>query len=390
MPTNKYTRDFYDWKNLPFKNAIMPQLFDHVENAGDGYGGLQYMIHLLVSKYFPRHVVEGIQVTGNVNSFSISEGWVMIDGEVVHYDGASGLSLTTDQYVYIKKSGEKFLGSLDYGNYSEIDNCNGVPVCVNNGGSLKDIRSLNTSTLMQLLANLTIYKTLTVGNNLQVSGNSTLKNAQVNGDIKDKLGRIVQGLPIGTILMYVGSDWVDNTTIPGWYACIEANSSHGCPNLVDRFLRGMDPQSPPSNRYGGDLNSEHTHYVTSNVTVSRNPKYKAGMGHTHGVGTTHISNGGIHDHFYRVTTSYTGYVDSVQVPGQGTYALYTSSDSHSHPNNEFSGRIGNTGGIDGDSSYVFDPNGSLSLSNPQVQTEAGSLTEKRPPYRTFTFIRRCY
>jgi hypothetical protein len=56
-------------------------------------------------------------------------------------------------------------------------------------------------------------------------------------------------LPIGTILMFdanasAGSSggasgaWVDNVTMPGWYACIPANSVWGCPDLTDRFILG--------------------------------------------------------------------------------------------------------------------------------------------------------
>jgi microcystin-dependent protein len=44
--------------------------------------------------------------------------------------------------------------------------------------------------------------------------------------------------PVGFISMYDGSGWVDNYTLPNWYACISANAGVGCPDLVDRFILG--------------------------------------------------------------------------------------------------------------------------------------------------------
>jgi hypothetical protein len=44
-------------------------------------------------------------------------------------------------------------------------------------------------------------------------------------------------LPIGTILPFDGA-WTDNVTMPGWYACVAANTGIGCPDLVDRFILG--------------------------------------------------------------------------------------------------------------------------------------------------------
>lgn len=46
--------------------------------------------------------------------------------------------------------------------------------------------------------------------------------------------------PIGTICMFDGAVWEDNVTKPGWYACIAENAQHGCPDLVDAFIRGKE------------------------------------------------------------------------------------------------------------------------------------------------------
>lgn len=53
-------------------------------------------------------------------------------------------------------------------------------------------------------------------------------------------------LPIGTILMYKGTGWVDNSTILGWWKCDGAN---GTPDLVDKFIRS---ESSSSNEGGSD------------------------------------------------------------------------------------------------------------------------------------------
>ncbi len=42
--------------------------------------------------------------------------------------------------------------------------------------------------------------------------------------------------PVGTILPFDGSSWVDNETLPGWYACTAANVAHGVPDLEGHFL----------------------------------------------------------------------------------------------------------------------------------------------------------
>ncbi|MDR2431923.1 MAG: hypothetical protein LBD99_06725 [Candidatus Margulisbacteria bacterium] len=41
--------------------------------------------------------------------------------------------------------------------------------------------------------------------------------------------------PKGTILIYDGTGWEDNKTIPGWYQC---NGQNGTPDLTDRFIIG--------------------------------------------------------------------------------------------------------------------------------------------------------
>lgn len=96
-----------------------------------------------------------------------------------------------------------------------------------------------------LLANIAIHsQTPTAALEIDTAG-----VVNVESKIKNSNGNTYDPLPIGTILMFSGNDWVDNVTLPGWYACtVDAVSGAVknidgilVPNLVDSFIRGGDP-----------------------------------------------------------------------------------------------------------------------------------------------------
>jgi len=67
-------------------------------------------------------------------------------------------------------------------------------------------------------------------------------NAEITAEsMRNALVTKQSALPIGSIIMYHNHkyNWVDNQTLPGWYACTEANASRGCPDLVGKFVRGV-------------------------------------------------------------------------------------------------------------------------------------------------------
>ncbi|MDR1997717.1 MAG: hypothetical protein LBQ83_05280 [Candidatus Margulisbacteria bacterium] len=129
-------------------------------------------------------------------------------------------------------------------------------------------------------------------------------------------------LPVGTILMYDGSNWVNDTTIPGWYKC---DGQNGTPNLVDKFLRGAAAAGETGGADSGSVKltsahiPAHTHGLAAgSATVSGTIGDAAGHTHTvsNTVGTvgghTHTVSGtagsaGAHKHTYeksfRVTPS---------------------------------------------------------------------------------------
>jgi hypothetical protein len=54
--------------------------------------------------------------------------------------------------------------------------------------------------------------------------------------------------PKGTVLMYDGTGWADDSTIPGWYSCGGQTTPYGkTPDMLNRFIRGAT-----ANGYGGN------------------------------------------------------------------------------------------------------------------------------------------
>ena len=71
-------------------------------------------------------------------------------------------------------------------------------------------------------------------------------------------------LPVGLIWMYDGTNWVDNRTLPGWFACVSGNQSRGCPNLVDRFVMGKGVSR------GGSYGGNNSHRISINEMPRHN------------------------------------------------------------------------------------------------------------------------
>ncbi|GBR77335.1 hypothetical protein NO2_1736 [Candidatus Termititenax persephonae] len=92
---------------------------------------------------------------------------------------------------------------------------------------------------------------------------------------KAKLDGIAGGaqlLPVGTILMYDGTSWADNSTLPGWYQCNKANADAGrTPNLEGQFIVGYggaitNKSSGGSNALTAAMLPKHTHTIYTNAT----------------------------------------------------------------------------------------------------------------------------
>jgi len=78
----------------------------------------------------------------------------------------------------------------------------------------------------------------------------------------DKLNGGVVLLPLGTILMFNGVGWVNDSTIQGWYKC---DGNNGTPNLINKFIRS---EASSGNTDGSDnaIVVTHDHGGTSGNT----------------------------------------------------------------------------------------------------------------------------
>jgi hypothetical protein len=90
--------------------------------------------------------------------------------------------------------------------------------------------------------------------------------------------------PIGAVIMYDGTNWQDNVTMKGFYACIADNADKGCPNMIHRFVMGKGVDSPG---YIGGANMR-------TLAKENLPAHVHGMGHNHPVFNS-TDNGG-HSH----------------------------------------------------------------------------------------------
>jgi len=105
--------------------------------------------------------------------------------------------------------------------------------------------------------------------------------------LRDAIKELSDPMPIGTILMFDANNpggaqggasgpWVDNETMPGWYACIPENVDRGCPNMVNRFPLGKAIAGAGSS--GGS--------ATATLAVENLPAHNHTMNHTHGTFTS--------------------------------------------------------------------------------------------------------
>ena len=176
--TTKYQRDMYGWDNLPLRNRVVPSIFQHVADAGDAYGGIQYMMLLSLSKYGPRTLLEGLTPSNlAASTLDVAAGYAMIDGEPVQLaTGETGYSLSDGDYVYIKKTpgSESFQGELDTDAYASIASCTGFPIAWNNGGALVDLREMFSFMSHSYLGDISARGALAITGTLSVTGASTL------------------------------------------------------------------------------------------------------------------------------------------------------------------------------------------------------------------------
>jgi microcystin-dependent protein len=148
-------------------------------------------------------------------------------------------------------------------------------------------------------------------------------------------------MPINTIIMYDGSDWVDNSKMPGWYACIAGNTGLGCPDMTNKFAMGRV--------VAGSGSTGGTNSLT--LTEANLPSHTHTMNHTHGSFSGTVgSQSASHIHSMKFTTSSGGghyALESASAVSTTTATAGTQSASHTHTVSvnvtEYTGSTGSIG-----------------------------------------------
>ncbi len=164
-------------------------------------------------------------------------------------------------------------------------------------------------------------------------------------------------LPIGAMMLYDGSGWTDNFTMPDWYACIVENAGQGCPNMVDRFAMGKVIAGSGS-LGGSNVLIDHTHSA-GNQSVS----------HKHDIGS--------HGHDVQQWTKKVG-----------TYTMY---DGSASGDKDYNTPVANY--YVGGKAVVIDlgetGNQKTSHNHPIGSGSAPGSTNSRPQYYSMVYIRKC-
>lgn len=190
-------------------------------------------------------------------------------------------------------------------------------------------------------------------------------------------------LPTGTILMYNGTNWQNDVTIPGWYMC---DGQNGTPDLRERFIAGCSysadrtiPNAPGN--FGGDnsfrLKTDHlpahAHSIPAHNhtgTIANGGVFKKVVSTTNNGSHSHTVNGGAHSHTVYAdnnmsvgygncattystktannrTTSETAHSHNCSTVDGHTHDLSFDIPAHTHSITIASGGSGNTGSIGG-------------------------------------------
>lgn len=196
--------------------------------------------------------------------------------------------------------------------------------------------------------------------------------------------------------MFSGKDWVDNVTIPGWYACTDLNNKNKAlpievPNLEQTFIMGTNNTEVQDDkkRNGGknditkddlpehDHAIEHDHPVASSFLQSAN--------HTHTFSGTTSSD--THRHELRNSNAGGSNEDICPFGDRGGAiagaSVYTMSDTHNH---SYSGTTSNP-----TTNHYHDvdlPNFTGTSGSTGNGKGAGSesVMENRPKYYTVIYI----
>lgn len=259
---------------------------------------------------------EALSVSGNtqLNTLEVDDintsGTLDIDGNIITDNITAGdITVTTINAkekitaAALEVMGNTRLDTLD------IDTINPTATLNINGDlSAENLITddVNTATLTvtgntQLNMDLTVNGGLEVNRIIDVSPTDPLVidgNVMITETLSNQAGNTYDALPIGTIIMYAGKNWAEDSTLPGWLSCTSGNSNITVgtiqiPNLEGSFIRGGD-NSSATGKGGAD---------STKLSVDNLPGHNHSINHAHS-GTTNET--GSHSHTMTSVVSLTG------------------------------------------------------------------------------------
>lgn len=315
MPSNKFKRDFYQYGALKRPGRIDRDLFQHMEDCGDGYGGIQWMMYKAFGLLlFPKFVIEGCAYNG---VDTLAHGYIMYNGDPIQVS-QQAVVVGNGEWLYIDHQGNAHTTGVEATARIHV-----VIYERDGAGTGYDVRFRLDDNILRVLritvqdlivnqntvitGNANIAGDVSIGSDLEVDGVSQLDDTEVDGtldvsgitdmhDVLDMNANRIEKvadptanqdavtrtylrnfMPVGTILMYNGVGWTDNVSMVGWYQCNAANVAHGVPDLEDKFIRasavsgagaGADTVTLVANQIpthtSGGQSATHNHVVTIN------------------------------------------------------------------------------------------------------------------------------
>ena len=140
MGSNKYERDFTEQAHLKRPGRVDLRLFQHTSVLGDGYGGLQYMLHKMLGGVFNKFVIEGCQYTGG----AVQQGYILYEGKVVEVAGET-IAVANGEWLYLDSTGDASVTTTEA---TAMNNC--LIFMKESDGTQHDIRFRALDNVMNL------------------------------------------------------------------------------------------------------------------------------------------------------------------------------------------------------------------------------------------------